>query len=189
MVMIGEKSIIQFEKVKETELRSLHEVATLAYYQAYFGSYTYEELKPYLESFFSEKKLMEEMTRSGVDYFLVKKSGRPIGFSQVNHKGSFDQGLRILSEDSVEIFKLYLLQKYTGRGIGTRFMKMMSDYYESNGYKNLYSTVWSLSSKALRFYKKQGYEIDGQIEYEYAGRNNIDYILKKSINSDSDQRP
>lgn len=187
MVDVSYKSLIQFEKVSDAELQSIHEVATLAYYQAYFGSYSYEELKPYLESFFSHETLLESMSLDQHDYFLVKKSMRGIGFAQVNHRSGFLDGSRVQSEDSVEIFKLYLLQKYTGRGIGTRFMTMMTDYYRNYSYKNIFSTVWSLSPRALRFYKKNGFSVEGQLEYDYAGKGNIDLILKKEIGLSSDQ--
>ena len=188
MVDVSYKSIIQFEKVNE-DVQSLHEVATLAYYQAYFGSYSYEELQPYLESFFSQDKLRESMSLDKHDYFLVKKSMRGIGFAQVNHNSGFANGSREYSDDSVEIFKLYLLQKYTGKGIGTRFMTMMTDYYGNDSYNKIFSTVWSLSPRALKFYKKNGFHVQGQLEYNYAGKSNIDLILKKEISRSSGQMP
>jgi ribosomal protein S18 acetylase RimI-like enzyme len=189
MVAISDKSLIKFELVKDADLHSLHEVSTLAYYQAYFGAYTYNDLKPYLEDFFSEEILEEEIAKPDQDYFLVKKSDRAIGFAQVKRFVLIEESIRRQSDNSAELFKLYLLQKYTGKGIGTRFMQMMSEHYQSRGFQNFYSTVWSLSPRALRFYKRQGFEVVGEIDYDYAGKNNIDYVLKKNLILVSDRMP
>jgi ribosomal protein S18 acetylase RimI-like enzyme len=187
MVSIKEKSLVSFEKVSAEMLTNLHEVSTLAYFQSYFGPYTYQQLKPYLEEFFSEEILKREMSKSEIDYFLVKLSGKCIGFSLVKRGMAIENGNRTSLPNSAELNKLYLLQKYTGKGFGTQFMKMMSSYYASRNIVNLYATTWALNPRALRFYKRQGFQVMGEIEYEFAGQSNIDLVLKKDLTLSSDQ--
>jgi len=181
MISTKPSALIVFDKAEEWDVPALHEVATLAYFQTYFGAYSYAELKPYLRAFFSEEHLKKNIDEGLHEYFLVWFTGRPIGFSYVKRNCGFKQGVRISRKNSAELSKLYLLQRFTGKGIGTRFMEMMISYYCRENLSVLFSTAWSLNQKALRFYKKQGFEAIGEIDYEFAGKNNIDLILRKHL--------
>lgn len=185
MILTKPRLSVSFERLESESISDLHDVATLAYFQTYFGSYTYIELRPYLEEFFSEEVIKNNLLEGRQEYFLVRYSGKPIGFSYLKHHTGFKNGIRIQDDNSIELSKLYLLQKYTGKGIGTQFMKLMTEHYSKRNISSIYSTTWSLNPKALRFYKKQGFRVIGEIDYEFAGKNNIDLILRKDLNPPS----
>lgn len=67
--------------------------------------------------------------------------------------------------------------EYRGGGIGTTMMKKLEAMARDSGYKNIFLTTYIENIKAISFFKKMGYKIQGMVERKagYA------YAMKKEL--------
>lgn len=68
-----------------------------------------------------------------------------------------------------ELYGLYILKEYQGRGIGNRMVEDVVDELKSRGYNSM--LLWALEeNSSCRFYEKLGGEKVGEQYLEYAGK-------------------
>lgn len=86
-------------------------------------------------------------------------------------------------------FWIYLSNQYIGQGFGKEVMKLILDYaFQSLNLNRVYLYVVSTNIRALKFYQKMGFEIEGTFrEHVYLKGNYVDAIwlgiLKKDYYS------
>ena len=108
----------------------------------------------YLDSLTLEK--CEEIALKWPDNLLVAKDGdRVVGF--VGYGECRDEDLA----DTGEIFAIYLLEEYYGSGVGKALMKAGLGKLDHKK-----TAVWVLkdNKRAIRFYEKCGFSLDGREE-------------------------
>ena len=99
----------------------------------------------------------EEMAfrwREGI--LVAKDGGRVIGFAGVGDRGGEDP-------DTGEIFALYVLSEYYGKGVGQRLMDAALERLK--GYPRICLWVLKENGRAIRFYEKCGFTVDGAEKY------------------------
>ncbi|MBQ7492417.1 MAG: GNAT family N-acetyltransferase [Clostridia bacterium] len=128
----------------------------------------------YLDALTLEK--CEEIAYKWPDNIVIAKDGgRVIGFSAYGKYRSDEL------PDAGEIFAIYILPEYYGRGVGVRLMRealsKLSEYPQA--------AVWVLkgNARAIRFYEKCGFQFDGREEEIMLGSpvTELRMILKRSI--------
>ena len=88
------------------------------------------------------------------DHILVAKDGeRVIGFAGY---GPYRDSTM---PDCGEVYAIYLLKEYHGRGIGYRLMKAAEQ--QLNGYGRIALWVLEGNERAIRFYERYGFSFDG----------------------------
>ena len=69
-------------------------------------------------------------------------------------------------DDSTPVFVIALYKEYRNQGIGTRLMVDMIKHLHCNGYKQASLNV-KKANYAVKLYKKMGFEIIGESEFDY----------------------
>ena len=63
-----------------------------------------------------------------------------------------------LDENKCELRSVYLLERYHGKGLGTKMMNEAVGYAKNSGFDEMYlDTISSTSQKAIRMYKRFGF--------------------------------
>ena len=109
----------------------------------------------YLDAFTLEKS--EERAFQWRDNILVAKDGdRVVGFVGYGHHGPEDP-------DTGEVFALYVLPEYQGRGVGQRLMD--AAFEKLSACPRL--CLWAVkgNDRAIRFYEKNGFHLNGEEKF------------------------
>lgn len=67
--------------------------------------------------------------------------------------------VRPLSETLCELKRMWLLDPYQGRGIGRRILSELLEFAWRNGYRTIRLTTDRRQERALRFYRRAGFQV------------------------------
>lgn len=111
----------------------------------------------YMHEFaYSENKIREELSNQNNAYYILQENAEPIGYLKLVLAGKI---VGYEPSDSLEIERIYLLNKMKGRGLGKRLMDHALDIARSMNKKILFLKAMDSSKEAIKFYQKMGYEI------------------------------
>ena len=165
-------------KIRKARLSDLPELALLAQetYSVTFGhTLSKEELGKALQTR-SEEYFQSRLNK---DIILVAEiDGVLRGFIQFGNPAyegiNFDKG-------DVELNKIYVDQKFQGKGIGKGLMEAMLSQSRSKRAPHIYLDVYAENEKAIRLYKKYGFKIIGKTPFKVDDKIvGYDLLMKRS---------
>ena len=141
-------SVIIKKLETDEEIRGKAFVHWRAWHEAYPGLVD----QKYLDAFTLEK--CEKIAyRWPDDLFIAKHEGRVVGFV-----GCGDRGEE--APDTGEIFALYVLSEYYGKGVARQLMEAALERLKN--YPQICLWVLKENERAIRFYRKCGFVPDGK---------------------------
>ena len=130
----------------------LHDIAIQTYKQTY--TYLWQDNgAAYLKRFYEKEYLEKDLATPGVIYFLVYDDDKAAGYFKVKGNSNTPGN----QQQPLEIDKLYLLQQFTGKGIGKAVMNFIFDLAKHQQYPSLLLKVME-SSPARLFYEAYGFK-------------------------------
>lgn len=132
---IGGKATVHYQAWKEAYARLVS--------QAFLDGRTVE----------MSRQRAQKAFESGVSTFVAKDGDRVVGFVDYGRYRRDDL------EDAGEVYALYILKEYYGKGVGYSLMSHALGALKE--YRQI--AVWVLlgNDRAIRFYKRCGYRLDG----------------------------
>ena len=132
----------------EEEIRGKAYVHWAAWHEAYPGLVSRE----YLQKLTLER--CEKIAFAWQDHLIIAKDGdRVVGFVGYGDRGEE-------APDTGEIFALYVLPEYYGKGVGQQLME--AGLEQLQGYPQVCLWVLKENRRAIRFYEKSGFCPDGE---------------------------
>ena len=131
------------------------------------------ELENYLDYTYSVDKIAGSLVKNNNQYFLASVDGMPAGFAKVK-KDSLNE--QIDSFFQAELQKLYVLDKFQGRGIGNALMKRVISFVQPLELECLWLDTHIKNEKGIRFYERHGFKISGTHQFTI-GTQTFDYYL------------
>ena len=86
-----------------------------------------------------------------------------------------------LSQQDVEIKRIYLLHRFQGSGVGARLMQAAHDEAKVRGFHRLLLGVYGKNTAAISFYEKLGYRISGRRSFKVGSNTYDDFIFGLSV--------
>lgn len=146
--------------IRRSDLEDIPVIISIAL-QSYLNNYTFlwhDHGVSYMQSCFNNDRLAEEFADSNSAFFLIYEKQEAVGFLKLNINkvlGSFS------AKNAIELERIYLLKKASGKGIGQQAMEFVKAFALTNNKKILWLKTMQ-SSDALAFYKKQGFVFFGE---------------------------
>lgn len=84
-------------------------------------------------------------------------------------------------QDVVELSKFYSLLSSHGSGIGAVLMAACADWASSRGAGHMWLGVNQENARALKFYRKHGFEVAGEKHFTLGGRVEDDYVMVRTL--------
>jgi ribosomal protein S18 acetylase RimI-like enzyme len=104
------------------------------------------------------KQLIEEDTESHHNLFLVAEvNGKIVGFSRC-------EGNRLKRTSHKVEFGVCILKEFWGYGIGKNLLEASIHWADSNDIKKITLNVLETNEKAIKLYKKYGFEVEGVLK-------------------------
>lgn len=114
----------------------------------------------YLNSQYSEKNILKELSQKNADYYFVIYKNEIIG----NFRIIWDEKLDSLSiKQQVKLHRLYLHQKIHGKGIGKQLISWLEEKSIHKNYKAIWLDTMDAKLQAFEFYKNLGYQYHSHV--------------------------
>jgi GNAT superfamily N-acetyltransferase len=147
---------VELRKCTLEDIPTLREVALQSYQEHYLYLWTEDQYALwYMDMSFSEQSLLRQMNDPHATFYFVLTNSEIAGFLKTNANKTFGD---TPEENSLELERLYLVKKFTNKGVGRKAVQLIIDKAK----KDHLETVWLKSmesSKAVQFYENLGFQI------------------------------
>ena len=145
---------IKLSQVTSTEIISLLHISIKTFFDTFSHLNSEANMQAYLNSNLTEQKLTNELNTPGSEFYFAWVDDKLAGYLKIN-TGLAQTELR---EDSgMEIERIYVLQEYQGKKVGQFLLDNSINLAKEKHKSYLWLGVWEDNSKAIAFYKKNGF--------------------------------
>ncbi len=132
----------------------------------------------YKPTMYSPELQAEELTEDVTEFIIVEADEVPIAYMKLNWDEAPE---KIRGRRPMQISRLFLLQKWVGKGLGDRLMQMALERAKRRGHQVVWLTVWSKNERALRFYHKHGFRKVGELDFYLGTEVQLDYYMQREV--------
>lgn len=118
-----------------------------------------EELLEYLENTYCPVKLAKSLRDEDNVYLLACFEGEPAGFAKIK-KYSLNEHIESVAQ--MELQKIYVLQEYHGKGIGTALLKEVKNVAKEVYPDYIWLDTHISNDNAIKLYEKNGFKKVGK---------------------------
>ncbi len=127
---------------------------------------------------FSPENVASLLGTPGVMLLIADYNGHMVGFAQLALNTAHDL---IVSPHACELQRLYVQERFTGKGVGARLLTQAERRAHAEGASLLWATVWVENQRALGFYPRQGYQHLGSPPYTFQGETHGNALFAKRL--------
>lgn len=111
-------------------------------------------------------------------YWIAETKAGAVGFAELK-LGELSPLLATPSQ--AEISRLYVLERFTRRGIGRELLRRCRASAASAGIDTLWLTAYDGNARALEFYRREGWSVAGDYAFQLEDRTYRNVVLSLSI--------
>ena len=165
---------IRYASPADAEL--IADMSRETFYESFAAHNTKENMDLFMNGQFTREALIQEVEQQDGLFFLAYVHGKPVGYLRMRETNT---PLELNNTPAIEIARIYLLQKNTGKGVGKALMEQAIVTAKNRGKQIIWLGVWEHNQKAISFYTKSGFERFGQHIFLLGKDVQIDWLMKK----------
>ena len=137
-----------------------------------------EDMEMYIRANFSDTKIRSELAEPDSRFLILEADGHPKGYARlaVSRPPDCVQGL-----DPLELVRLYVDLAVAGSGHGSVLMDACCGEALGLGRGSIWLGVWEENARAIRFYRKQGFEHVGSRPFVLGTDVQQDWIMERIL--------
>ena len=150
---------LRIRRCTEADLPALADIARRTFYETFTGTCTDADMQDFLDTFYNETRLGEELRSEGDHTFFAELGGIPIGYLRF-------QGGPVAFEargvhKPLELNRLYVDAAFKGKGVAQELMQFYLQFAQENNHDYLWLGVWEHNERAKAFYRRNGFSNTG----------------------------
>jgi GNAT superfamily N-acetyltransferase len=106
------------------------------------------------------------LARDDQRFIVAERAGHLLGFAHWR-PGAAHEGVH--ADRPAELFRLYVLLRFAGSGLGTRLLRAAEEAAAAEGADTMWLTAWAGNARARAFYPRRGYTDVGETAYVIEG--------------------
>lgn len=138
--------------------------------QVFLETYAPDGIRPDLArevlQMLSPETTAAALARDDQRFIVAERAGHLLGFAHWR-PGAAHEGVQ--ADRPAELFRLYVLQRFAGSGLGTRLLRAAEDAAAAAGADTMWLTAWAGNARARAFYPRRGYAEVGTTAYVIEG--------------------
>ena len=150
---------IQIRRALPADAALISQLSGATFHETFVGTCTDEDLAGFIESYYNEDQILNELNDVNDLFFLAFEDVKPVGYLKMKEEESVVPVIR--EHKSLEISRLYVLKEYHSRKVGAALMEFAFDFGRKNNFKILWLGVWEHNERAKAFYNKFGFKDTG----------------------------
>jgi ribosomal protein S18 acetylase RimI-like enzyme len=139
---------------------------------------TAEDMVDYLQESFSKQKQAEELEMADSVFIIAESEGEAIGYARLLGRST---ETCITGPKPVELVRIYVLQAWKGKRVGSLLMQKCLEEARGRGYATIWLGVWENNPNAIAFYQKWGFEKVGTHTFKLGSDLQQDWIMQRSL--------
>lgn len=155
--------MIHIRKASIQDANILTEVGFQSFKSAHGHSAPKKDIEEYMALNFNETSFTKALSEEKNHFYLISYNEKVVGYTLLifNKKGA-----QIQVENCAYLSRIYLLEEYYGLGLGKQLFDFIKILCIENQQSGIWLNVWVENLRAIRFYKKMGFEIVGKSDYQ-----------------------
>ncbi|RNI26162.1 GNAT family N-acetyltransferase [Rufibacter latericius] len=121
-----------------------------------------EDMEAFHPTMYAPELQAAELADPNSTFLIAEAEGEAIAYIKWS---TAPAPTEITGKRPLQISRLYLLQAWTGCGLGDALMKMSLERAAQNGHDVVWLTVWESNDRAIRFYQKYGFAEAGELTF------------------------
>ncbi|KGK29344.1 N-acetyltransferase [Cellulophaga sp. E6(2014)] len=153
----------------------ISEIGKKAFLHAHGKSAPKEDIAAFLNNYYTEEALFNDLSSANNLYYIIYSEAQAVGFSKIILNEASEH---VMEKNITKLDRIYLLPEYHGKNLGASLFNHTMELSKKQGQLGIWLYVWTENEKALRFYKKSGFQIVGSHDYQISETHtNPNYIL------------
>lgn len=133
----------------------LSKLASQTFYDTFTGTCTDEDMRSFLQQYFSEDALLQELQNENDYCFFIEEDNVPLGY--IRFMEDYTSFPYMNQWKALELKRIYILKEHHGKGIAQKLMAFIFEYATQNDFKVVWLGVWEHNYRAQKFYEKYGF--------------------------------
>lgn len=137
-----------------------------------------QDLFTYCDATFSVRKIADSIQKSNSMYWIALKDEVAVGYAKLklNSPSEFMPG-----EHSCQLQKIYVLKASLSLKIGSQMQNALLQKAKEKGFSKIWLSVLKSNERALGFYRKTGFQVVGQHNFQI-GKEHFEFMaMAKSL--------
>jgi diamine N-acetyltransferase len=147
---------VKLRRLTSKDVPALSIIAKQTFYDSFTGTCTPEDMDHFLELYYNENALTNEMADEAMYYYFAEIEGKPAGY--ILYKETNPDFAETKNKKSIELKRLYVLSQYHGKAIAQKMMSAFLEHAENNHFDIAFLGVWEYNCRAQFFYAKYGFK-------------------------------
>ncbi|NER18867.1 GNAT family N-acetyltransferase [Spongiivirga citrea] len=152
---------ISFGKAKLSDSLRISVLLKTVYVQTYAVDGVTFEFANFITKRFSTQSIENIIEKNPSRLIIAYQNGNPIGVAEI----IYDSTCPIRKKAVPELSKLYVLERFYGKGIGFELMNEAEKEVRKNGFTEFNLEVYINNARAIAFYQRQGYTSIGNVDF------------------------
>lgn len=137
-----------------------------------------DDMRIYMNEAFSPATITADLEEARTIYLLAGYEKEAAGYAKIK----LDTRESCVSgEKTIELCRLYALDKFIGKGIGKSLMLEFFKIAAEENCDTAWLGVWEFNYRAQEFYKKFGFEKCGEHVFQLGNDPQTDWVMEKKI--------
>ncbi|MEW9110054.1 GNAT family N-acetyltransferase [Cytobacillus gottheilii] len=171
---------LRIKKCTLEDLQTLQEISIETFNATFKDQNSPENMKAYLERAFNLKQLEKELSNNSSQFFFVYFNNEIAGYLKINTN---DAQSEEMGNDSLEIERIYIRNKFQGHGIGKYLLTKAIEIAMERNKSKVWLGVWEKNENAIGFYKKMGFVQTGSHPFYMGDEEQMDFVMVKTLKS------
>jgi ribosomal protein S18 acetylase RimI-like enzyme len=168
---------VAIRRATPADAQALSRVSELAFTGTFGHLYSDVDLQTFLRDSYAVEAYARFLADPAHACWLVERDGEAVGYALAGPCGLPHPDV---TADDGELKRIYLLPQVQGGGHGDRLFQAAIDWLGRRGPRTLWIGVWSENHRALRFYRRHGFEKAGEYEFIVGGSRDHEFILRRN---------
>lgn len=169
---------IKIEPVKSNEAQMLADVSTSCFYDTFYNQNTEENMKLFLEKSFNVNVLQQELMQRNNYFFFARLNDEIIGYLKLSDAETPE---KLKEYNAIEIARIYIVKEKIGLGAGKNLIDFAVYFAQQMSRQAVWLGVWEQNSRAINFYRKNGFERFGEHIFMVGNDAQTDWLMKKDL--------
>jgi ribosomal protein S18 acetylase RimI-like enzyme len=170
---------VQVVKATAKEIAIIRKLSIETFVETFAPVNKAENMEAYVESSFSEKKLINELNNKNSQFFIAYVDDIPVGYLKVNIGNSQTE---LKEHDGLEVERIYVQKDYHGKDVGQELFNKALEIARDLNMKYIWLGVWEQNFRAVKFYERNGFKRIGEHEFRLGDDVQMDLMMKLELN-------
>jgi ribosomal protein S18 acetylase RimI-like enzyme len=167
-------------KAELKDIVQLQKIGRQTFSETFSGDNTQENMANYLEEAFSIEKLTDEFNNKNAEFYFAAIDEKIVGYLKLN----FGKSQTELQDDKgLEIERIYVMKEFQGNQVGQLLYNKALEIAQEKNAKFIWLGVWEHNSRAINFYKKNGFVEFDKHTFKLGNDEQIDIMMKLLLDS------